>query len=168
MVVLRQLCCAVLCAGCVIVVEAPRRAVGEVPAGDPDRRAVELALDDFHAAASEADGTRYFAHLADGAVFLGTDGSERWDVAAFQAYAEPYFGAGKGWTFLPIERHVFLSSREDVAWFDERLDNEKYGECRGSGVLVRHGETWRIAQYNLTFVVPNDVAPRVVELIRSR
>ena len=52
-----------------------------------------------------------------------------------------------------------------MAWFDELLDNENYGECRGSGVLTRTLGGWKILQYNLTLTVPNDVAASVVELI---
>ena len=51
--------------------------------------------------------------------------------------------------------------------FDELLENEKYGTCRGSGVLIATPEGWRIAQYNLTFVVPNDIALEVVKTIRE-
>ena len=35
-------------------------------------------LDDFHDAAAHADEARYFGHFAAGAVFLGTDATERW------------------------------------------------------------------------------------------
>jgi len=49
-----------------------------------------------------------------------------------------------------------------VAWFDERLQNEKYGETHGSGVLER---SWKIVHYNLSFTVPNELAPELVERI---
>jgi hypothetical protein len=99
---------------------------------------------------------------------VGTDASEHWDIAAFRAYAEPFFARGQGWTYQPIERHVSFAESGDVAWFEERLQNAKYGETRGSGVLVRDGGRWLIAQYVLSFAVPNDVAPEVVKLIRGR
>jgi hypothetical protein len=130
--------------------------------------AVAATLDRFHAAAARADGSAYFAELAREAVFLGTDATERWDVAAFRAYAEPYFARGQGWTFVPLERHVSLSADAGVAWFDERLDNVKYGETRGSGVLVRQGQRWLIAHYVLSFAVPNQVSLQLVELVRAR
>src|SRR5688572_25567219 len=63
------------------------------------RTRVAETLDDFHDAAGRADEQRYFAHFAPEGVFLGTDGSERWDVAAFRAYAHPHFAAGRGWTY---------------------------------------------------------------------
>lgn len=128
---------------------------------------VDATLDALHAAASRADGAAYFALFAPRAVFVGTDAGEHWDIAAFRAYAEPYFSRGQGWTYEPIERHVSLADQGEVAWFEERLKNAKYGETRGSGVLVRDGGRWLIAQYVLSFAVPNDVAPEVVKVIRA-
>ena len=57
---------------------APTVAIGEV-------------LDTFHDAASKADGELYFGLFFDGGVFIGTDVSERWTVAEFRDFAEPYF-----------------------------------------------------------------------------
>ena len=128
---------------------------------------IAAVLDDFHAAASAADGDRYFDHFANDAVFLGTDDTERWDLASFKAFAAPYFDKGTGWTYHPIERHISVSPGNAVAWFDERLMNEKLGVCRGSGVLVRERDAWRIAQYNLTIPIPNDLADDVTGMIRD-
>jgi len=65
------------------------------------------------------------------------------------------------------ERHVFLGPGGHVAWFDEDLSNEKYGRCRGTGVLTKTEDGWRISQYNLTIPIPNALAPAVVEMIRT-
>src|SRR6516162_8245242 len=54
-------------------------------------REVARELDDFHDAAAHADEARYFGHFAPDAVFLGTDATERWDLAAFGEYAHPHF-----------------------------------------------------------------------------
>lgn len=124
-------------------------------------------IDALHAAASRADGPAYFALFAPRAVFVGTDSKEHWDIAAFRAYAEPFFSRGQGWTYEPYDRHLALSDSGDVAWFEERLHNAKYGETRGSGVLVRDGGRWLIAQYVLSIPVPNELAPEVVERIRT-
>lgn len=129
--------------------------------------AAEVSLDRFHHAASEADGETYFGLFAEDGVFLGTDATERWTVEEFRAYAMPYFSQGRGWTYTPVERHVTISDDASVAWFDERLENEGLGETRGSGVLVRRGGTWKVAQYNLTIPVPNELASEVVRLIRE-
>ncbi len=130
--------------------------------------AVARTLDDFHDAADRADERRYFAHVAPEGVFLGTDGSERWDVAAFRAYAHPHFARGKGWTYRATERHVTLAPTGHVAWFDETLANESYGPCRGPGVLRRIDGAWKIAQYNLTIPIPNELARDVVAMIRAQ
>ena len=133
---------------------------------DRARRDVAKVLDDFHRAASEADGERYFGHFAPGAVFLGTDAAERWTVAEFRAYAEPYFAVGRGWTYHARERHVSIGPSGRTAWFDERLWNESYGETRGSGALILVDGAWKVTQYNLTFPIPNDIATDVVAMIR--
>lgn len=137
-------------------------------AAPPSRSTVDDVLDDFHAAAAQADEERYFAHFAGDAVFLGTDATERWSVAEFREYAHPYFSAGRGWTYTPRDRHVAVTAAGDIAWFDERLDNAKYGEVRGSGVMRREHGVWKLTQYNLSFPIPNELAGRVVELIRDR
>ena len=98
-------------------------------------------------------------------VFLGTDPGERWTVRSFRAYAHPFFAAGKGWTYLPKERHLSIDG--DLAWFDELLDNAKYGACRGTGVLKRIDGKWLIEQYSLTFLVPNSVAEKVTKISRA-
>jgi len=136
-------------------------------AGDNPSTAVEVVLDSFHDAASRADGDLYFSLFAEGAIFMGTDATERWTIAEFKAFAEPYFSKGRGWTYTMTERNVYLASSGKTAWFDESLWNEKYGTCRGTGVLVLRDGDWRIAQYNLTFPIPNDLSAEVTARIKE-
>lgn len=132
----------------------------------PETVQVGVTMDAFHKAASEADFDAYFALMRDDGVFLGTDASERWTKAQFEDYARPFMvEQGRGWIYHPRDRHI--SIRGDVAWFDELIDNDKYGTLRGQGVLVREDGAWKIAQYSYSFAVPNDKAPAVVELILS-
>jgi SnoaL-like domain len=119
-------------------------------------RDVARELDDFHDAAAHADEARYFGHFAPDAVFLGTDATERWDLAAFRAYAHPRFASGHGWVYHPQRRSIVFASDGTVAWFDEDLMGERAGPTRGSGVLVVSGGRWLIAQYNLAFTIPNE------------
>ena len=156
-VVPRLALCAVMLVAC--------KSADRLPDVDPERAIVQV-LDDWHQAASAADGARYFGHMAEDAVYLGTDASERWTLPAFRAFCEPYFAKGVGWTYEPRERHVSVAGR--LAWFDERLWNEKYGECRGTGVLREDGGEWKIVHYSLTFPIPNDLAGDVVRMIRAR
>ena len=130
-------------------------------------RAVGAVLDDWHAAAAAADENRYFAHMSEDAVFLGTDPHERWTKAEFRAYAHPYFARGKAWAFRSVRREVTFSAGGAVAWFDEDLATPNLGPARGSGVLVREGAVWRIAQYNLSVPIPNRVFPEVKRAIAA-
>jgi len=138
-----------------------------VPSPQVLRESVTHELDDFHAAAAAADETRYFAHFAPNGVFLGTDATERWDVAAFRAYAHARFAEGHGWKYIPVRRSVDLSSDGNTAWFDEDLQNETVGIARGSGVLVRVQGRWLVAQYNLTVPIPNEKMGNVLLTIRA-
>jgi hypothetical protein len=148
--------------------ERPRSAAKAVPAPKPPCKCeIAQVLDAFHGAAARADEAAYFSAFAPEGTFLGTDASERWGVATFRAYAHPYFAAGKSWTYVPRDRHVSFADDASVAWFDELLDNEKYGLLRGSGVLVKREGAWKIVQYNLTFTVPNEVSAQVVPLLRG-
>ena len=125
-------------------------------------------LDALHDAATRAEGERYFALFMPEAVFLGTDSTERWTLTEFKAYAQPIFSRGQGWAYAPSDRHVMLSADGATAWFDERVTNAKYGECRGTGVLQRGGDgQWRVAQYNLTKPVPNDLMEEFVQRMRD-
>lgn len=129
---------------------------------------VGAVLDDWHKAAAAADFDRYFSHFAANGVFLGTDGTERWTVAEFRAYAKPHFDRGKAWSFQPHDRHIDFSPDGSVAWFDEALDTPNLGPARGSGVLVRQKGTWKIAQYNLSIPIPNDLEAEVVKLVAGK
>jgi hypothetical protein len=133
----------------------------------PEGRAVDSVLTAFHEAAASADGKTYFNLLADDAIYIGTDASERWTVDEFRAFAEPYFSKGRGWTYTVTERHIAFAPGGSVAWFDEILWNETYGVCRGTGVLVEEGGIWRIAQYHLTFPIPNDLAREFTTRIKE-
>jgi uncharacterized protein (TIGR02246 family) len=151
--------------------KTPSATVHTATAGvrETDGQAVLAMLDRFHLAASKADGEAYFALFAPEGVFIGTDAEERWTVEAFKAYAEPYFSKGKGWTYVPRagRRNVGLSPDGSVAWFDEILYHAKYGVCRGTGAARLVDGRWRVTQYHLTIPVPNQLAERVVGMIKA-
>lgn len=129
----------------------------------------EWTLDQLHKAASKADGARYFDLFTPDAIYIGTDAAERWTIAQFRAYAEPYFAKGKGWTYRPRERHLTLTDNpcRCIAWFDELLDSDSYGTSRGTGVLVLKDGKWKVAQYALTFPIPNDLAHGLTDQIKA-
>jgi hypothetical protein len=130
---------------------------------------IESTLNQLHDAASKADGHRYFSLFAEDAIYIGTDANERWTLKQFRAFAEPYFNKGTGWTYKPRSRNVIIADVpcRCVAWFDELLDSESYGTSRGTGVLVKQHGSWKIAQYALTFPIPNDLAKGMTAEIRS-
>ena len=122
---------------------------------------VGAILDALHRSASTADEETYFSLFTPEAIFLGTDATERWNIEEFRAFALPYFQKESAWTYTPRERHVTVLPGGDTAFFDEILDQEKYGTCRGSGLLRRLDDRWRIAQYHLTIPIPNEIASTV-------
>lgn len=124
-----------------------------------DRVVINALLDGLHNDAAQARFDEYFARYTADAVFLGTDRNERWTLAEFKAYAKPVFDEGRGWTYHVVERH--LEGTESIRWFDEVLHNDKLGHCRGTGVVLRTPEGWRIAHYALTMLIPNSIAAEV-------
>ena len=144
-------------------------ACATVPPPQDERTAAAATLDALHAAAARADGEAYFALYTPDAVFIGTDVTERWSLPAFRAYAQPIFSQGRGWTYTPRTRTITLAPVpcRCVAWFDEVLDSASYGTSRGTGVLIRDGRHWRVAQYALTFPIPNDLAKEMTGRIKA-
>lgn len=137
------------------------------PASD-ERGRVSETIDAWHGAAARGDFAGYFGRMTEDAVFLGTDATERWGRAAFEDFARPHFDGVEAWTYRPRDRHLAFSPDGRTGWFDELLDHDRYGELRGTGVVRRDGRgVWRIAHYSLTFTVPNEAAPGVVELVRG-
>lgn len=133
-----------------------------------ERPRVNAAIDAWHDAAAHGDFDAYFGLMTADAVFLGTDATERWGREEFEDFARPYFDGVEAWTYRPRDRRMGFTPDGRTGWFDEILDHDRYGVLRGTGV-VRAGadRRWRIAQYSLTFLVPNDDAPAVVDLIRA-
>jgi hypothetical protein len=128
---------------------------------------INCLLDAFNDAAAHADGPRYFGMFAPNAVFVGTDATERWTVEEFRAFAEPYFAQGKGWTYVPTSRTITLADCLCMAWFEENLHSESYGTTRGTGVVIKDGSGWKVAQYVLTIPLPNDISKDIVAQIKA-
>ncbi len=149
---------------CLVLAAAPSP---KAAPADP-KAAVSAVLDDWHRAAAEADEARYFGHFTPDAIFMGTDGTERWTREEFRAWAKPFFAKGKAWSFKATSRNVFFSKDGAVAWFDEALDTPNLGPCRGSGVLVKEGKGWKLAQYNLSVPIPNELMDEVKARIEAQ
>jgi SnoaL-like domain len=139
-------------------------AASGAPAQAPEQQ-IAAVLDDWHQAASVSDEARYFGHFAPNGVFMGTDPTERWTVAQFREWAKPRFQKKSAWSFTARARHIEFSADRKTAWFDEMLNTLDLGVCRGSGVVVLLGGTWRIAQYNLSVPIPNAMVDGIVKQI---
>ena len=150
---------------CFALLSAPPDAAASAPS---PTQAVNAVLDDWHRATARADEARYFGHFTPDAVFLGTDGSERWTREELRVWARPFFAKGKAWSFTPGSRHVSFSPDGQVAWFDEALATPNLGPARGSGVLGKDGGEWKSAQYNLSVPIPNDLMKELKARIEAR
>lgn len=128
-----------------------------------DRRLINTMLDEWNAAAARADYIAYFKYMADDAVFIGTDAKEYWNKKDFMVWTKPYFDRGRTWSFTSVERHVYFDAGGKLAWFDELL-NTRMKICRGSGVLVKQEDRWKIKQYVLSMTVPNEKTDSVIKL----
>lgn len=128
-----------------------------------ENQKIAVTLDAWHKAAAQAQFEAYFGLMTNDAIFIGTDAKENWNKTAFQAFAKPYFDKGKAWNFTAIERHIFFDATEKIAWFDELLSTQMK-ICRGSGVLVKVGNEWKIQHYVLSMTIPNENVIEVVKI----
>jgi hypothetical protein len=128
-----------------------------------EKKLIIAMLDSFNLAAAKADFKAYFNFYTDDAIFTGTDATERWDKAAFMTWAKPIFDKGRAWGFKALERNIYFDKTGSIAWFDELL-NTQMKICRGSGVLVKEGDSWKLKQYILSTTIPNDQIDSVISL----
>jgi ketosteroid isomerase-like protein len=128
---------------------------------------VEALITGFLSAAAEADAEAYFGALDEDAILIGTDVGERWTTAEMRTLLEPVFARGERRKSVPSETHVTVADDGRTAWFDQRLESERWGEMRGTGVVRRDGERWKIVQYAWSFPVPNELVPELSERFRK-
>lgn len=127
------------------------------------KKNVSKVLDDLNLYASNADFKNYFNLFAEESTFIGTDANEVWNKKEFMAYSKPHFDKGKAWSFTSLKRNISFSADGKYAWFDELLDTQMK-LCRGSGVLEKIGNQWKIRQYVLSMTIPNDVNKEVIKI----
>lgn len=129
-------------------------------------KVVDKLMTDWHHAAAVADFDRYFNPMHEKSIYMGTDATERWTKSEFISFAKPYFDRTKrksAWDFKAIDRHVVISKDGKTAWVDELLEGHMK-ICRGSGVLVKEKNGWKIIQYVLSMTIPNNNTTEVVKL----
>jgi SnoaL-like domain len=128
-----------------------------------NRESINATLDAWHKAAASADFENYFKPMSEDAIFIGTDATENWNKADFMIWAKPYFDKGKAWSFTSLERHIYFDQSGKIAWFDELL-NTQMKICRGSGVMVKEGDEWKIEQYVLSMTIPNEQVDTIINI----
>ena len=127
------------------------------------KKNVSKVLDDLNLYASAAEFKNYFNLYAEESTFIGTDASEVWNKKEFMEYAKPHFDKGKAWSFTSLKRNITFSVDGKYAWFDELLETQMK-LCRGSGVLEKIGNQWKIKQYVLSMTIPNDVSNEIIKI----
>lgn len=128
-----------------------------------NKEIINTTLNNWHKAAAKADFKSYFDVLTDDAIYIGTDATENWNKKQFEAFAKPYFDKGRAWNFTALERNIYFSSDKKMVWFDELL-NTQMKICRGSGVMVKEKNVWKIKHYVLSMTVPNENSDEVVKI----
>lgn len=130
---------------------------------DASRAQIGAMLDSFNVAATNAQFERYFDFFAPDGIFIGTDATEYWTKPQFMEWAKPHFDKKQTWNFVSIERHIYFDSSGQTAWFDELL-NTQMKICRGSGVVAKSGNDWKLKQYVLSMTIPNSQIGPIVKL----
>jgi len=135
---------------------------------DPELIAgIDGFLNSWHQSAAGSDHTKYIGAMAEDGIYIGTDATELWTTKEFSEWSKPYFDKKKGWNLVKLERHIYLGSDKQIAWFDELLDTGM-GLCRGSGVLQKKDDQWQICQYVLSPTIPNELISQVKSLKSSQ
>ena len=139
------------------------------PVDSPSVNDAELiaGIDDFisgwHHSAANSDHSKYIGSMAEDGVYIGTDASEHWTTREFSDWSKPYFDRKKGWNLKKLDRHIYVGTDKRIAWFDELLDTGM-GICRGSGVLQKNNDQWRICHYVLSPTIPNELISQIKSL----
>ena len=124
-------------------------------------------LNHWHQAAASADQQAYFDFIAEDGVYIGTDATENWTKEEFFEWSGSYFENGKAWSFEASERNIYLSDKKNIAWFDEQLEFSG-GMLRGSGVVAKEKNGWKLKHYVLSLPVPNDRFKDVLGVINPK
>ncbi len=122
---------------------------------ETETETINQFLDDWHHSAAIADEDIFFGSLDSNAVYLGTDPCERWTKQEFMDWGLKYFERDTAWAFTPYNRLLQFSDDGKYAWFDELLETHM-GTCRGSGVMQKYPDGWKIKYYNLAVAINND------------
>ncbi|MDO6711565.1 nuclear transport factor 2 family protein [Aliiglaciecola sp. 2_MG-2023] len=126
---------------------------------------INKLMDSLHYSASQADLNAYLGAFTQNGVFMGTDDWERWSrPTTLDAYVKERFKGGTGWTYKSVERHINFADSGNTAWFDEIIVSPKWGRFRGTGVVIKQADTWKIAHYSMSVLVANEAFFEIAEI----
>ncbi|MGV6844904.1 MAG: nuclear transport factor 2 family protein, partial [Lutibacter sp.] len=114
-----------------------------------EKALINSTLNEWHKNAAAANFKSYFDKMDSQSNFIGTEAQENWNKKAFEKFSKPFFDKGKAWNFKPLKRNIYIDEAHHLAWFDEILDTWM-GVCRGSGVVIKKGNVWKIKHYVLS------------------
>ncbi len=147
------------------IIDTRRTESCRTPDDDPSAELADV-IDNWHIAATMADAETFFGSMTPDAVYIGTDATERWQREEMRAWAKEYFEGESAWAFKPYDRHIVIAEDGRSAWWDEKLDTWM-GICRGSGILTKTSQGWKISHYHLSVTVPNEKIEGFIEFSKQ-
>lgn len=127
---------------------------------------INQLIDNWHQAAATADENVFFGSMTDDGIYIGTDKTERWTSLELKEWSKKYFERDKAWAFKPYDRDLHIGKKGKYAWFSELLDTWM-GVCRGSGMLEKTKNGWKIVQYHLSVTIDNDLIKDFIQLVEN-
>jgi len=131
------------------------------------KKQINELLNKWHNDVAIYDYDAYFKKMTNTSFFIGTDASEVWSKQEFQNFSKPFFDKKQTWDFKPHKRNIYFDESRKIAWFDETLATWM-GVCRGSGVVSKKGDNWKIEHYVLSVVIPNEDIKAVVNIKKEQ
>jgi hypothetical protein len=130
------------------------------------KKELNTFMNNWHQAAATANEELFFGSMTDEGIYLGTDKTEKWTRNEMMKWAQPYFERDTAWAFTTISRDIYLSDDGNTAWFNEKLDTWM-GVCKGTGILVKQSNGWKIALYDLSVTVDNELIQDFIKLVEG-
>lgn len=127
---------------------------------------INTFIDQWHLDAANADMEAYFMKIDDKGIYIGTDETEIWTKDEFYEWQKPRTSDGTAWDFKAIDRNIYFGEKLKYVWFDELLSFSG-GTLRGSGVLIKRKDGWKILHYVLSLPVPNEKFGAVLEAMKD-
>ena len=117
--------------------------------------ALNQLMDTWHLAAAKANADVFFGLMAEDAIYIGTDKTERWRRDELREWAKGAFARESAWTFTATERNWRIEGDYQFAVCDELLETWM-GPCRSTAVLTWTNGNWQIIHYQLSVTIDND------------